>query len=54
MSPFKSLAQMKWMYANKPAMAERWSSHTPKGKLPKHVKKKKNERSRITRRKTSS
>ena len=38
--PFKSQAQRKWMYANKPAMAKRWSKHTPKGKkLPKKVTK---------------
>jgi len=40
--PFKSKAQRKWMYANKPAMAEEWEAHTPKGKrLPKKLKKKK-------------
>lgn len=34
--PFKSEAQRKWMYANKPEMAKRWEKHTPKGKkLPK-------------------
>ena len=38
--PFKSEAQRKWMYANKPEMAARWQKHTPKGKkLPKRVKK---------------
>jgi hypothetical protein len=38
--PFESEAQRKWMYANKPAMAKRWSKHTPKDKkLPEHVKK---------------
>lgn len=41
MCPFKSEAQKKWMYANKPAMAKEWQSETPKGKkLPKKVKKK--------------
>jgi len=39
MSPFVSQNQRKWMYANKPAMAKRWSAHTPKKKLPKKVKK---------------
>ena len=40
--PFKSQAQRKWMYANKPKMAKKWEKHTPKGKkLPKKVKKKK-------------
>jgi hypothetical protein len=39
--PFKSKAQRKWMYANKPEMAERWQKETPKRKkLPEKVKKK--------------
>lgn len=39
--PFKSKAQAKWMYANKPKMAKKWSKHTPKGKvLPRKVSKK--------------
>ena len=33
--PFRSQAQRKWMYANKPAMAKRWEKETPKKKLPK-------------------
>lgn len=48
--PFKSKAQMKWMYANHPQMAARWSEHTPDAKaLPEKkkirivTKKKKNE-----------
>lgn len=37
--PFKSKAQQKWMYANKPAMAKQWQSDTPKGaKLPARAK----------------
>jgi hypothetical protein len=37
--PLKSEAQRKWMWANDPAMAERWEAETPKGKkLPKKVK----------------
>ena len=41
--PFKSEAQKKWMYANKPAMAKRWQGETPKGKkLPTKVKEKPN------------
>ena len=37
--PFKSQAQRRWMYSNKPAMAKRWQKHTPKGKkLPEKVK----------------
>lgn len=38
--PFKSQAQRKWMHANDPKMAEKWEKETPKGKLPKKVKKK--------------
>lgn len=34
--PFKSEKQKKWMYANKPEMAEEWQNKTLKGKkLPK-------------------
>lgn len=33
--PFKSEAQRRWMWANKPEMARQWQSETPKGsKLP--------------------
>lgn len=40
--PFKSKAQQKWMFANKPEMAKEWASETPDiKKLPKKVKKKK-------------
>jgi hypothetical protein len=50
--PFKSKAQRRWMYANKPAMAAEWEDKTPKGaKLPEHVKKKKVVRKKSTRRK---
>lgn len=36
--PFQSSAQMKWMFANKPAMAKRWAAETPDIKnLPSHV-----------------
>lgn len=39
--PFKSEAQMKWMFANKPKMAEEWASDTPSNtKLPRRVAKK--------------
>lgn len=33
--PFKSKAQKKWMYANKPEMAKKWSGHTKKNKKKK-------------------
>lgn len=39
MSPFQSKAQQKWMWANDPAIAERWQKETPKNaKLPQKVK----------------
>jgi len=35
--PFKSKAQMRWMFANHPEMAKRWAEHTPDIKnLPEH------------------
>ncbi len=38
--PFKSEAQRRWMYANKPGMAKRWQDHTSKNsKLPKKLEK---------------
>jgi hypothetical protein len=40
--PFKSKAQERWMYANDPKMAKRWSKETPEGaKLPERVKSRK-------------
>ena len=36
--PFKSESQRKWMYANKPKMAKRWQTETPKKKLPTKTK----------------
>jgi hypothetical protein len=36
--PFKSLAQARYMYKNKPEMAKEWSSKTNWSKLPKKVK----------------
>lgn len=48
--PFKSEAQRKWAYANKPEMAERWEKETPKTtKLPERVGKKKKKRSSLLR-----
>ena len=42
--PFKSQAQRRFMYANYPKIAKRWSNHTPKNvKLPEHVKESLNE-----------
>jgi len=42
--PFKSQKQKKWMYANMPETAKKWEAHTPKGKLPEKVSKKRKER----------
>lgn len=40
--PFQSKSQRRWMYANKPSMAERWEDETPKNaNLPEKKKKKK-------------
>jgi hypothetical protein len=40
--PFKSKAQAKWMFKNKPKMAKEWASKTSSiKKLPNKVKKKK-------------
>jgi SPP1 gp7 family putative phage head morphogenesis protein len=42
-NPFVSEAQRAWMYANKPAMAKEWQSHTPRGKkLPRRKKRTEN------------
>lgn len=42
MSPFKSKAQMKYLFKNEPVIAERWAKESPVkySKLPVHVKKK--------------
>lgn len=37
--PFKSKAQMRYLFAREPEIAEEFAAHTPKGKkLPEHVK----------------
>jgi hypothetical protein len=38
--PLKSQAQRAFMHKFHPEIAERWEKETPKGKLPKKVKKK--------------
>lgn len=39
--PFVSKAQRRWMFANKPGMAQEWASKTSsEANLPEHVKKK--------------
>lgn len=35
--PFKSQAQRRWMYANKPEMAKQWEDDTPPGRLPSRI-----------------
>ncbi len=48
MSPFKSEAQRKYLYAKLPDIAKEFASKTPKGKkLPKKVKKKKDLQERM-------
>lgn len=43
--PFKSKAQAKWMFINKPEMAKEWASKTKSlKKLPIKVKKKKSKK----------
>lgn len=43
--PFKSKAQRGYLYANKPKVAKKFASETPKGKkLPKKASKKKAKR----------
>ena len=38
--PFRSKAQAKWMFSQKPGMAKEWAAATPSiKKLPKKVKK---------------
>tara|TARA_B100000780_G_C20931125_1_gene371170 strand:+ start:172 stop:303 length:132 start_codon:yes stop_codon:yes gene_type:complete len=36
--PFKSEAQRKWMYANKPKIAKEWDSSYKKGYIPDKLK----------------
>lgn len=37
--PFKSKAQRKWMYANKPQMAKQWEAETPgNARLPNRIR----------------
>ena len=42
--PFKSKAQKKWMYANKPELAKEWESSYKKGYLPDRLNPKKRKR----------
>ena len=48
--PFKSKAQARWMFSNKPKMAKKWAEHTASMKgLPSKVKRKKEHKSKGTR-----
>lgn len=45
MAPFKSEAQRRYLYKNKPEMAKEWEAHTPKDKkLPKRVRRPRNKK----------
>jgi len=37
--PFSSQAQRAYMHIHHPKIAARWEKETPKGKLPKHIRK---------------
>jgi hypothetical protein len=39
MPPIKSNAQRKWLWKNKPELAEKWEKETPNKKLPDKVEK---------------
>ena len=49
MSPFKSLKQKKWMYANKPEMASKWAKEFG-DKVGKSIKYKKPKASKMVQR----
>jgi hypothetical protein len=48
--PFKSQAQRRWMYANKPEMAKQWEDETPTGRLPARIHSKSKSKTRLARR----
>lgn len=48
--PFKSQAQRKWMYANKPEMAKQWEDETPPGRLPARLNSRSTSRTKISQR----
>ena len=50
MPPFRSIAQMRYLYARHPEIAKEFAEHTPDfSKLPEHVKKRKATGGRIER-----
>ena len=48
--PFKSQAQRRWMYANKPEMAKEWEDETPSGRLPSRIHSKSTSKTRLAKR----
>ena len=48
--PFKSQAQRKWMYANKPEMAKQWEDETPSGRLPTRLNSRSKSKTKISQR----
>jgi len=48
--PFKSQAQRRWMYANKPEMAKQWEDETPPGRLPARLNSRSTSRTKISQR----
>jgi hypothetical protein len=48
--PFKSQAQRKWMYANKPEMAKQWEDETPSGRLPARLNSRSTSKTKISQR----
>lgn len=48
--PFKSQAQRRWMYANKPEMAKQWEDETPPGRLPARLNSRSTSKTKISQR----
>ena len=44
MSPFVSIKQKKWMYANKPEMAKRWEKEARRKRLADKIRRKKKQK----------
>lgn len=48
--PFKSQAQRRWMYANKPEMAKQWEDETPPGRLPARLNSRSTSKTKVSQR----
>jgi hypothetical protein len=48
--PFKSQAQRRWMYANKPEMAKQWEDETPAGRLPARLNSRSTSKTKVSQR----